>query len=449
MSLNNEFKIDFVHEGYFTKTYIIDTKNVPETNQKIELSLKVDLIEKNELLEDSIANLPFDIIKYDVNKGYFDTYKPITTSIKEDKKQEIQLAKNKLKLDKLNATTTADSLSILEQESKIIAAENELLFAEKELEIAKSQLEAQSLQLKQEATKRYLLFGGIGIAILFIAILFMSIRRKKKDNELILKQKDTIENAHTQLEEKNREIIDSISYAKRIQSAILPPNKIVKEYLVNSFIVYEPKDIVAGDFYWMTQQKNKIIFAAADCTGHGVPGALVSVICNNALNRSVREYGLTEPAKILDKTREIFIQEFEKADEDVKDGMDIALCSLEGNTLEYAGALNPLWIIRNGEIIEVKASKQPIGKFDNIKPYTNHSINLQKGDTFYIFSDGYSDQFGGEKGKKYKSTNFKKLLLSIQKENMETQKKIIENTFKNWMGDLEQLDDVCIIGVRV
>ena len=159
-------------------------------------------------------------------------------------------------------------------------------------------------------------------------------------------------------------------------------------------------------------------FAAADCTGHGVPGAMVSVICNNGLNRSVREHQLTTPGEILDKTREIVIQEFEKSEEEVKDGMDIALCSISNNILKYAGANNPLWIIRNNELIEIKANKQPIGKFDFSKPFDTHEFTLEKGDSIYVFSDGYPDQFGGIKGKKYKSSNFKKLLLSIQDKSM-------------------------------
>ncbi|MCB0408993.1 MAG: SpoIIE family protein phosphatase, partial [Flavobacteriales bacterium] len=155
--------------------------------------------------------------------------------------------------------------------------------------------------------------------------------------------------------------------------------------------------------------------------------------------------------KILDKTREIVIQEFEKSEEEVKDGMDIALCSLKGNTLHYAGANNPLWIIRKGaeEIEEIKADKQPIGKYAEPTPYTTHKIELQKGDTIYIFSDGYADQFGGEKGKKFKAANFKKLLLSIQNETIDQQREIINQAFEEWKGDLEQLDDVCVIGVRI
>lgn len=251
------------------------------------------------------------------------------------------------------------------------------------------------------------------------------------------------------VEEKNTEILDSINYARRIQSAILPPTKIVKEYLKNSFILYKPKDVVAGDFYWMEHTNGKVLFAAADCTGHGVPGAMVSVVCNNALNRSVREYGLTDPGEILGKTREIVIDEFDQSEEDVKDGMDIALCSLEGNILKYSGAHNPLWIIRNGEIIETKADKEPIGKFDKQSPYTTHTFELQKGDSVYIFSDGYPDQFGGERGKKYKSGNFKKLLLSIQEHSMERQRELLDEEFENWRGKIEQIDDVCVIGVRI
>ena len=219
----------------------------------------------------------------------------------------------------------------------------------------------------------------------------------------------------------------------------------------------------------MENTGDRVLFAAADCTGHGVPGAMVSVVCNNGLNRSVREHGLTDPGKILDKTREIVIQEFEKSDEDVKDGMDIALCSLKFNvpsselsqpetkniksqtvaTLQYAGANNPLWIVRNEEIIEIKANKQPIGKYDNLEPYITHTLELQKDDTIYIFSDGFVDQFGGENGKKLKAANFKKLLLSIQDENMTKQKELLDDAFEQWKGELEQLDDVCVIGVRV
>lgn len=246
-----------------------------------------------------------------------------------------------------------------------------------------------------------------------------------------------------------KEITDSISYAKNIQTAILPSKNVVQRLLRKSFILYKPKDIVAGDFYWLEERNDKVLFAAADCTGHGVPGAMISVVCNNALNRAVREYNLTEPGKILDKTREIVKEEFEKSGEEVNDGMDIALCSLEGNQLKYAGAHIPVWIIRDGAILETKGDRQPIGKFDHQQPYTTHTFELQEGDTIYIFSDGYVDQFGGERGKKFKVKAFRELLLKIQEKIMKEQKSIINQTFENWKGSLEQIDDVCVIGVRV
>jgi serine phosphatase RsbU (regulator of sigma subunit)/tetratricopeptide (TPR) repeat protein len=308
------------------------------------------------------------------------------------------------------------------------------------IKVVKEQ-EILEMQHQQEVQKQrmyiYIGLGGLLITIFFASYMYRAFVNKKK--------------LSLDLSAKNKAITDSISYAKRIQGAILPPIKSFYQFLPNSFILYKPKDIVAGDFYWMEHKDGKVLFAAADCTGHGVPGAMVSVICNNGLNRSVREYNLTDPCKILDKTREIVIQEFEKSEDEVKDGMDIALCSLHNNILQYAGANNPLWIIRSNttEIEEIKATKQPIGKYGNPEPYITHTIELQKGDSIYIFSDGYADQFGGEKGKKFKGANFKKLLLSIQHESMERQKELINEAFENWRGKLEQIDDVCVIGVRV
>ncbi|MCB9224586.1 MAG: tetratricopeptide repeat protein [Crocinitomicaceae bacterium] len=328
---------------------------------------------------------------------------------------------------------------------------------------------------KQQRQNRYLYVGILIIAVIGI-IVFLAYRRKRKDNEIIKEQKLIVEEqknkvveAHEELEEKNQEIMDSIRYAKRIQSAILPPDKIFKEFLPNSFVLYLPKDIVAGDFYWLEKKNDHVCFAAADCTGHGVPGAMVSVICNNGLNRSIREHHLTDPGKILDKTREIVIQEFEKSEEEVKDGMDIALVSLElrasaesenetphshsasHSVLKYAGANNPLWIIRKGtsEIEEIKANKQPIGNYADPKPYTTNEITINSGDTIYLFSDGFPDQFGGEKGKKYKYSKFKDFLVSIVNEPMENQQELIKLEFENWKGKFEQIDDVCIIGVQI
>jgi serine phosphatase RsbU (regulator of sigma subunit) len=317
-------------------------------------------------------------------------------------------------------------------------------------------LEAEKLENQKRKQQSYFLIAGLVIALLFGIIIFNRFKITNRQKVIIETQKEEVDLAYQSLDEKNKEIIDSITYAKRIQQAILPPDKIMEENLAQSFVFYLPKDIVAGDFYWLEKVKDTTLVAAADCTGHGVPGAMVSVICNNGLNRSVREHNILEPGKILDKTREIVVKEFEKSEEDVKDGMDIALCSLRTLNeneveLKYAGAHNPLWIVRKGsnEIEEIKANKQPIGQFVNPEPYTTHTIKLQKDDVFYIFSDGYADQFGGEKGKKFKSTNFKKLLLSLKDLPMNEQLSSLEKSFEEWKGSFEQLDDLCVIGVRV
>ncbi len=342
---------------------------------------------------------------------------------------------------------------------------------------------------KEHEKNVFRIFIGVGIFILLMIIaaagfIYNRYQMKKKahavleqKNQIIEEQKYVLEDQKHVLEEKNTEILDSITYAKRIQTAILPSDKYFKETLPNSFVLYKPKDIIAGDFYWLEEVGDLLLFAAADCTGHGVPGAMVSVICNNALNRSVREFGLKDPSKILDKTRDVVIEQFEKSESEVKDGMDISLCGMNAKEklLFWSGANNPIWIVRKKEnplliatknkeesvvfepnvvednytLFEIKADKQPIGKYADPKPFSNWQLNLLDGDSVYIFTDGYADQFGGEKGKKFMAANMKKLILSMQNEPVDTQKKLLDDAFENYRSDHEQIDDVCIIGVRI
>jgi serine phosphatase RsbU (regulator of sigma subunit) len=315
------------------------------------------------------------------------------------------------------------------------------------------EISEQKAQLQKERTFKYSLFAGILLSLCLVVIAYRSYRIKKRDNRLIALQKEEVEIQKSIVEEKNKEITDSITYAKRIQNAILPPKKLVKEWLPNSFIFYQPKDIVAGDFYWMETSDDFLFFAVADCTGHGVPGAMVSVVCHNALNRAVKEFNIKDPGKILDKTKELVIEQFENDEEEVKDGMDIALCRLNLNTNEvsYAGANNPFWILRKDSesIEEIKATKQSIGKAYSSVNYETHSIQLNKGDSMYLFSDGFADQFGGEKGKKFKYKPFKNLLIKLATLNIEEQKDKLEKAFNDWKGEHEQIDDICVIGVRV
>jgi serine phosphatase RsbU (regulator of sigma subunit) len=255
------------------------------------------------------------------------------------------------------------------------------------------------------------------------------------------------------IEEKNKEIVDSIQYAQRLQNAILPTSQFIQDNLNDSFIFFKPKDIVSGDFYWMERVGDQVLVAAVDCTGHGVPGAMVSIVGANGLHRCITEFGLTKPSDILDKLRELVIQTFSRSGEDVKDGMDISLLSINTDTfmVAYAGANNPLWLARTGaeEIEVIKGDKQPIGKYDYAKPFTHQEGQLKKGDCLYLFTDGFADQFGGEKGKKLKYKPFQQLLLSNVHLPMHEQKHILGEAFLNWMADFEQVDDVCVIGIKL
>lgn len=317
-------------------------------------------------------------------------------------------------------------------------------------------------------------FGIIALVIAFFFILFIinANRKKRKINQLLQYQNEEITKQKQVIEESHLEISDSIKYAQRLQQAILPPVEDLNTHLGDGFVLFLPKHIVSGDFYWMQPVSDGVCFAAADCTGHGVPGAMVSVVCSNALNRSVKEFGLTTTSDIMDKTRELVIETFARSGKSVKDGMDIALCKIykEGGStqLYYTGANNPLWIVKDtsklteeekaqrgtvieGEkaLIEIKADKQPVGLSDHSSAFTEHMIPLSQGDTIYIFSDGYADQFGGPKSKKLMYKPFKKLLLQHTASPMDDQKEVLNSFLTEWRGDNEQVDDICIIGVRI
>ena len=270
---------------------------------------------------------------------------------------------------------------------------------------------------------------------------------KERTTEVV-KQKEIIE-------ESNKHITDSIKYAKRIQEAFLPSEKSISEHLKNAFILYKPKDIVSGDFYWIERKENKILFAVVDCTGHGVPGAFMSIIGFNGLNQIVNEYNYTRPADILTHLNKSISNTLKQhVDESkIRDGMDVAICSidLENNKLEFAGAFSPLFILRNNEVLKFKGDKHPIGNFVGVEEYefTNNEIDLLPEDKIYIFSDGFVDQFGGPNGKKLKYNYFRQLLLDNHKRPMPEQKEKINEFFEAWRTGFEQIDDVCIIGVAI
>ncbi len=294
--------------------------------------------------------------------------------------------------------------------------------------------------------------------MMIIYLLTLYSRSLTNEFEKIITQKNE------ELTDAYKDIKDSINYAKRLQEAILPSTESIQTHLPDSFIFYKPKDIVAGDFYWFHHNDSGELFlAAADCTGHGVPGAMVSVVCSNALNRAVVEMGITEPGKILDKVRELVIETFEKSGNEVKDGMDISLVNMKKGKqhthLKWAGANNPLWYISKGEFEQLAADKQPIGKFENARPFTTHALELNENDMLFLFTDGYADQFGGPKahpdegafgrGKKFKYKQLIELLKKNSSSSPKEQMKDLESTFNAWKGNIEQVDDVCIIGIRL
>jgi len=350
---------------------------------------------------------------------------------------------------------------------------------QKDQEMNDLKIQAKDAEISErENTITLFIFGGIIVGVLLIFVVRSNVLRKQANKELakqkdvIASQKDEVENQKHIVEEKQKEILDSIHYAKRLQEAILPPLKFIDEYLPNNFVLYQPKDVVAGDFYWAETKDDKFFIAAADCTGHGVPGAMVSVVCSNALNRTVNEFGITDTGKILDKTRELVLETFAKGNAEVKDGMDISLLCIDKqiNKAFWSGANNPLWYVQSSvtssevekstssgldsarpdiQLIEIKADKQPIGKTDHAKPFTTHEIALQEGMLFYLFTDGFADQFGGPKGKKFKYKQLEELLITNANKNMSDQHEILSQQFDLWKGDLEQVDDVCVIGVRV
>ena len=281
------------------------------------------------------------------------------------------------------------------------------------------------------------------------------------DQKLQSYQEDLKELVHVKTKELNKtleelraqklDITDSINYAKRIQKAVLKSRVSAKDLLPNSFFFYKPKDIISGDFYLAEKVGDIIILAVADCTGHGVPGGIISMICHSSIKRSIRRVGLQNAAKILDETRTIIIETFDGSKEEIKDGMDIALCilNIKTNELQFAGANINLYYVKNEKLHIVKPDKQPVGKHIQMLPFTNHKIHLAKGNSIYMFTDGFSDQFGGMDGKKFKQKQLSELILSNYTLDLKTQGQIIENTFETWKNKYPQVDDVCIIGVRL
>lgn len=328
------------------------------------------------------------------------------------------------------------NFNTIQEKQKLDVMKEELLVEKEKLEVQKIKYDEKIKKLWQQSTAIY--------------------KEKERISELhqnLAIEKQKSEKLLNEIQIKNKEITDNINYAQRIQSALLPDTKLINKALEKSFILYMPKDIVSGDFYAFAEKNGKVIIIAADCTGHGVSGAFMSMIGISLLNQIINERGVLEPAQILNLLNIAVIDALNQSENESNDGMDLSVCSIDlnSNQLFFAGANRPLWLIRNKELIPFLPNKFPIGglQVEKERVFKESNIQLQTGDTFYIFTDGYSDQFGGEKGKKMMTAKFKEKLLSITDKSIPEQEEVLKNYFDEWKGDNEQVDDVLIIGVRV
>ena len=326
--------------------------------------------------------------------------------------------------------------------------------------IVNVKIEYSEANAAKETKSKIIKFGLVFLSILILcvmAFLYFIVKSKKKvqiQKQEITLQRDELKFQKHLVEEKHREITDSINYAERIQRSFLATKEQLDEQLKDYFVLFQPKDVVSGDFYWAhTLRNGNFALVTADSTGHGVPGAIMSLLNTSSLEKAV-ELGINEPAEILNHTRQTIIERLKKdgSAEGGKDGMDCSLISFnkEKTKLVYAAANNPIWIIRNNELIELKSDKMPVGKHDRDSvSFTQHEVELQKGDMIYALTDGFPDQFGGPKGKKFMYKKLKELLISIAHQSSKEQQSVLRDTLKDWMGHTEQVDDVTVIGVRV
>lgn len=326
--------------------------------------------------------------------------------------------------------------SIADRRKMLAQTQQELLLKEAEV--------SQQIKISEkEKLIRYIVTAAGALTVMLLIFLFYRFKITKRQQAVIAAQKQG-------LEEKRKEVHDSLKYAERLQQAILPSSELINSSFTDSFLLYFPKDIVSGDFYWIEHVGPNTLIAVADCTGHGVPGALMSVLCASTLERVIKEYGIIEPGKILDQVTELLDVTFSKSNFEVKDGMDISLCCVnrDDKKLFWAGANNSLWLICADEIKIIAADRQPVGKHEHRKSFTTHSMTITDNMSVFLFTDGYADQFGGPKEKKFKYKALQEILFNNRSLSMKEQSRILTEKFTLWKGELEQVDDVTIIGFR-
>lgn len=341
--------------------------------------------------------------------------------------------------DSLHNESSNEQITEMEKKYELEKKENQISSLNRDREIS-------AIELKQKSRILFAVLSGLAIAMVLSILLFMNNKKRKKAMEIIANQNEL-------LGQKNKDITDSIIYARRIQEALLPAEDLLPKLFANAFVLYKPRDIVSGDFFWLGELNGKKIAAVCDCTGHGVPGAFMSLIGHDILNRVILEEKIPTADKILEQIDFEIGRTLNKSGGEHHDGMDCALLIYDKtkNTIEFSGAYRPLVLIRNGELSEFSANKHSLGgrKNETQKTFVSHTIEVKPGDSFYLYSDGFVDQFGGQHGKKFMHKQFKETLKSLHTLTAAEQKNKLNTIFESWRGNHEQIDDVCVIGINI
>ena len=428
-----------------------------ESNQKLEEALELTK-EENDLktMKTCYGMMAENYEKLGNSAKSMEYYNQFNSIQKFLQQQEIDRAteaKNQAEarrlMTELELASTQDTLSQVIEISKEKEMQIRLLNTEKQLQ--ESKIKEQEARIRSERLFRLVLVGIVFFVLLVAFLIYIQLRQKKKANELLAQK-------NAEISAQKQKITDSIHYAHRIQKAVLTPREEILHVFAGHFIYFQPRELVSGDFYLLSETKGYVVVSAVDCTGHGVPGAFMSMLGISFLNEILSSYDPAgkdfSAATILNQMREKIILSLHQtgARKETKDGMDMSICLFEPGLkkVHFAGAHNSMYLIRNNELQQFDADKMPISIHRNAeKPFTNHEIPLQKDDCIYLFTDGYADQPGGEKGRKFLSRNLKQLLLDIHTRNMNEQKAILQQTFENWKNGYPQRDDILILGIKI
>ena len=421
--------------------------------QDVKITEQADLIKSQ---EERLRELDNEINKKE--KTIIQKEKVLLLQEKEIKGQNIQISQQLKEVTEKEKILEAQLQEI--KKGELIKKQNERLINEQD-----SKINAQIKQIEKQKLITYFVVVALILVTGLGYFIYINYRNKKKANDIlheknilitaqkdeIKQQKDVAEMQRDQIAYQKKHITDSIHYALRIQKAVLPSLELFSDQ-IDHFVLYKPRDIVSGDFYWVHRNKNLLIVIAADCTGHGVPGAFMRMLGISFLNEIIINKKIERPDLILNALRDSIINSLKQLDyqSDVKDGMDITVCAIDydKSILEFAGANNPLFLIQNGELIHIKGDKMPVAIHETMEPFRLNTFELKKGDTFYTFSDGFVDQFGGPYQKKFLTKNFKDALMVMQDKSMYEQGIALDKIFEDWKKEVDQVDDVTLIGMR-